>query len=151
MAKLASAPNFSSILDTPADQIERPKPLPAGTYRAIVQGIPRQDVSSKKQTPFVEFTLKLLAADEDVDQEELAAIGGLTDKTIKDTYYLTENSLFRVKDFLASCGVDVDSGASLRQLIEQTPNKEVGVFIAHEPSQDGEAVFARVKKTFAVE
>src|ERR1019366_618493 len=33
-------PPFESIPDPPAADIERPKPLPAGTYDAVVRGLP---------------------------------------------------------------------------------------------------------------
>jgi hypothetical protein len=146
-----SAPSFGALLNTPPSETERPKPLPQGSYTAMVQGLPRMDKSAKKQTEFVEFTLKLLSANEDVDEEELAAMGGLADKTIKDTYYLTDNSLWRLKDFLINCGIDVDNAESYSVALEETPGKQIGVFIKHEASQDGTSVFARVGKTFVVE
>jgi len=150
-AAIAAKPSFASLLDTPGSEIERPKPLPVGTYVCMVQGLPRFDKSSKKQTDFVEFTLKLLEAGEDVDADELKAMGGLIDKTIKDTYYITESALWRLKEFLTNCGLDADDDTSLRELIEEAPGKQVGVVIKHEASQDGTSVFARVAKTIAVE
>lgn len=155
MAKPATAtvskPNFGALLNTPAGEIERPKPLPQGSYVVMVQGLPRFDKSAKKQTEFVEFTLKLLSAAEDVDADELKDLGGLAEKTIKDTYYLTEASLWRLKDFLANCDLDTEGEETLQELIEETPGKQVGIFIKHEASQDGQSVFARVGKTFKVE
>lgn len=156
MAKAAtqakpSTPNFGALLDKPGSEIERPKPLPQGSYVAMVQGLPRFDKSAKKQTEFVEFTLKLVEAGEDVDADELKEMGGLVDKTIKDTYYITEGSLWRLKDFLANCDLDADGDESLRELLEETPGKTIGIFIKHEASQDGTSVFARVGKTFKVE
>lgn len=156
MAKAATAtkpstPNFGALLDKPGSEVERPKPLPQGSYTAMVQGLPRFDKSAKKQTELVEFTLKLLSAGEDVDAAELAELGGLADKTIKDTYYITEGSLWRLKDFLANCDLDAEGDASLRELLEETPGKQIGVFIRHEASQDGQSIFAHVGKTFKVE
>ncbi|MFA6159363.1 MAG: hypothetical protein WC763_07095 [Candidatus Paceibacterota bacterium] len=146
-----NTPNFTSILSRPASETERPKPLPVGSYTALISGLPRFDKSSKKQTDFVEFTLKLLSAHDDVDAEELATMGGVADKTIKDTYYLTETALWRLKDFLANAGLDVDSGNSYNELIEATPGQQIGISIRHEASQDGQSIFARIGKTFAVE
>lgn len=146
-----SRPSFGALLNTSPSETERPKPLPQGSYVAMVQGLPRMDKSRQKQTEFVEFTLKLLSAGEDVDAEELAAMGGLADKTIKDTYYLTDNSLWRLKDFLSNCGIDVDNAESYSTAIEETPSCQVGIFIKHEASQDGQSIFARVGKTFKVE
>src|SRR5712664_4063770 len=113
MAQTAQTPaNFNDILDRPSSDVERPKTLPAGSYTCIVKGLPRHDKSTKKQTPFVEFTLAVQSAGEDVDEEDLKAwmtkpdgsSRALTDATIRATYYTTEDSLYRLKDFLDHCG-----------------------------------------------
>lgn len=149
---MANTPNFGALLDKPSTEIEKPKPWPVGSYTCAVKGLPRFDKSSKKQTEFVEFTLQPLAAGDDVDQEELTAMGGLASgKTIKDTYYITEDALWRLKDFLLHCGIEEEDGVSLRQMIEETPGKQLVVFIKHEPSQDGTSVFARVGNTAVAE
>jgi len=148
---LRPAPNFSSILETTIDSIERPKPLPIGTYTCIIQGQPEYGESQQKKTPFVRFNLAILAAGEDVDQEELDAIGGVTDKVIKDTYYLTPDALWRLQEFLANAGVPKDSTLSLRQAIEEVTNQQLLVVIGHEASQDGKSIFSRVKTTMPIE
>ena len=63
MAKPATqtVPDFGALLDTPASDVERPKPLPQGSYTAVTVGLPRPDKSAKKQTEFLEWTLKILA------------------------------------------------------------------------------------------
>lgn len=153
MAKPATAQrtNLSSILSKAPSEVERPKPYPVGSYVTLVQGMPRFDKSSKKQTEFVEFTLKFLAAGEDVDEADLASMGGIKEKTIKATYYLTETALWRLKEFLEACGIDVDNAESFQAAIEKTPGKQVGIFVTHEAGNDGESIFARVGKPFAVE
>jgi len=144
------AETFTSILDRQSSEIERPKPLPVGTYLCIVKGLPRYDKSSKKQTDFVEFNLEIQSAEEDVDADAIEAFkGGVVGKSVKDTYYLTEEAAFRVKDFLEHCGVE-DEG-TLRSRIEQTPGCQLKVFIKHEPSQDGQTMFARIGKTMAAD
>lgn len=143
-----NATSFESILDTPAAAIERPKPLPAGTYDAIVKGLYEEGQSSQKKTPFVRFTYAFQAAGDDVDEEELAEIGGLTDKTIKDTYYTTPDALFRLTDTLANMGLDTGAdGVTVRQLLSETPNSPIRIVIGHRASEDGQQIFAEVKRT----
>ncbi len=149
MAQTQTPPNFGVLLDKPASDVERPKPLPQGSYHCIVKGLPRFDKSSKKFTEFVEFTLQPTAAGEDVDEEDLEAMGGIANKTIRATYYITEDALWRLKDFLGHCGIEEDG--SLRNMIDQTPNCEVIAFIKHRASEDGQAVFAELAKTAPVE
>ena len=159
MAKQPAEANFTDILDRPASEVERPAPLPAGSYACVIKGMPKHDVSSKKKTPYVEFTLQPQQAMEDVDQEALNAwsqkkdgtVRTLQDTTIRATYYKTEDALWRLKDFLKHCGFDEDSDESLRQMIDGTPGRQVGVFMSHEATQDGEGVFAQLSKTFKLD
>lgn len=149
MAKAAQA-SFESILDTPATEVDRPKPLPAGTYDGVVKGLYEQGESSQKKTPFVRFTYVMQAAGEDVDEEELQAIGGIDGKTIKDTYYTTPEALFRLTDTLERMGIDME-GKTVRQALDETPNASIRIVIGHRASEDGQQIFAEVKRTMKAE
>lgn len=158
MAKAAAAPQFESILDTPAEKIERPKPLPQGSWFTVVTGH-RFDRSSQQQTEFVEFTLKVTAPGDDVDEEELKKFLTAPDGSMKDikeavvrnTYYLTENALYRLKDFCKNCGVDVGKGTTPREWIPETQNAEVGIFVRHKPWQNNEGVSLDIARSFPAE
>lgn len=153
MAKTAKPADFTSILDRAPTEIEKPKPIPTGTYATVLVGVPRQDKSAKKQTPFVEFTHKITSAGEDVDPDELkealsasdGSVRRLQDITMKNTFYLTEGSAWRLKQFLADCGFDVESAdQSLREMIEETAGRAVNIHVIHEPSQSGDSFFAKI-------
>lgn len=148
-----ATPNFSSILDKPIDTVERPPAMPAGPYAGRIKGKPVYDVSSKKKTPYVEFTVMPTEPLDDVDPAELdayvAKVGPITGKPQKLTFYLTDSALFMLKDFLKACGIDVEKG-SVREGIDQVEGLEIGFMINHEPTTDGEGVFARVGRTFAL-
>jgi len=140
-------PNFASILDEAPTEINRPKPLPVGTYVCVVQGQPVYDKSNKKGTPFVEFTLRPIHAEEDVDADDLAAMGGLENKTIKATFYLTEDAVFRLDEFHQHCGIDLDEPASRKVRNDSVVNAQVRAVIKHEMSQDASQTFARLART----
>lgn len=150
MSKQATQQTFESILDTPADEVERPVPMPTGTYDCVVQGLYEEGKSTKKGTPFVKFTYKFVAAGEDVDEEELAEMGGIADKTIKDTYYTTPDALYRLTDALENMGVDLE-GKSVRQALSETPNADIRIVVGHRSSEDGTQIFAEVKRTMKAE
>jgi hypothetical protein len=149
---------FESILDTPADEVERPKPLPTGTYDVIVSGLPEHGASSQKKTPFVKFTYVLQAAGEDVDEDELVTlltkkdgtVEPLTTKSIKDTYYTTPDSLFRLTDVIENMGIEQE-GKTIRQCLDETPNASLRILVGHRASEDGTQVFAEVKRTMKAE
>jgi hypothetical protein len=145
-------PNFADILDQPAADVKPPPLLPAGTYHTVIAGLPEAGKSSQKQTDFFKFTHRIVAALDDVDADELAEAfpEGVQGKTIDNTLYLTEKSLFMLTDMLKNCGIDFSDGKSVRAAIDETPNAEVGVVIKHEPSQDGQRIFARVARTVAL-
>lgn len=162
MAKSAtvSRPNFSSILDTPVSSAERPKPMPVGQYIWIVQGQPKFDKSSKKQTEYVEFTLKASEALDTVDPDALdewltkkdGTKSRLQDATKTLTFYLTEGAKYRLMDFLIHCGVaNEDSEESFKQLIPETAGCQIIGTIRHEPFQSGDGIRAVIGSTAPVE
>lgn len=150
------APNIAALLDRAPADVERPKPLPAGGYHTIVKGLPEQGKSSKKQTEFRKFWLQPTSAMEDVDEEALAewmkrpdgTSRTLADARIDATFYITEGSLFMLKDFLEHCGAE---GDTLRSQMDSVVNAEVIAYIKHEPSQDGQSVRAVLGRTAPVE
>lgn len=144
-------PNFGSILDSNPEETKAPALLPVGTYLTVIQGLPRQDKSTLKKTEFLEFSHKILSAMDDVDTDQLAEIGPIVDlKPVKNTFYLTEDAMFMLKDFLTlSCKIEMQD--TYRPMIEQTPGMQVLIKIKHTPSQDGTRMYANVASTAPVE
>lgn len=143
-------PNFGSVLDKPASEIERPKPLPQGSYVTVISGLPRFDKSSKKQTEFAEFTHKVLSAGEDVDQDDLKAHGDYQGREIKNTFYLTEASAYRLKEFLIN-DLGIEEQESLRPMLDEVAGRQCIVHIKHTASDDGKSVYANIASTAPVE
>lgn len=156
---MSNSPNFGSILDKPSTDVEKPKPLPAGSYICVVKGLPKQDKSSKKGTEYVEFTLTPLQAGEDVDEEALTnwaskadgSTRSLSDTSLRCTFYLTEDSIYRLKGFLVDDLEIEEEDKSLRQMIDETPGRQVLAHVKHTASEDGTTVYANVAKTAPVE
>jgi hypothetical protein len=136
--------------------------MPIGTYDCIVKGMYEEGFSSQKKTPFIRFTYALQSAGEDVNEDELQAV--LTDKdgvvhplgekSIKDTYYTTPDALFRITDVLVNMGVidpAADEGKTIRQALSETPNASIRIYISHRNSEDGQQIFAEVKRTMKAE
>jgi hypothetical protein len=148
---------FQDILNKPASSIESPKPLPVGTYLWLVEGQPRFDKSSKKQTPFVEFTCRCLQPQGDVDTQALAELPSAIGSSKKMTFYLTEDAAFMLmnKDgngFLNHLGISADQ--PLGQAISQAPGNQFLGTIRHRSNtndQTGEVrIFAEIGQTAKV-
>jgi hypothetical protein len=150
--------SFEDILNKPVTEIDRPKPLPVGEYLWTIQGMPRYDKSKEKQTPYYEFKCKCVEALDSVDEDALAewakkADGSarkLSDFETRLTFYVTEDSLYRLQEFLVHCGAAED-GISTKQALDNTPNCQFIGSIKHATSNDGTAVYANISKTAPVE
>lgn len=141
--------NFAALLSKPVESAEKPPLLPMGTYLGMIQGH-RFDESRDKKTPFVEFEVKLLAAEADVDQAALAEIKDLSKRTQRVTFYLTDDSLFRLREFLENHVKLNCKGRGFGEVIPETTNQQIKVHIKHVPSKTnvGE-VYANVDQTAA--
>lgn len=148
-----SGPQFSSLLDEEPTEVNRPKPLPVGSYVCTV-GMPRYDKSTKKKTDFVEFPLQLVATYDDVDAEALTeALNGkpITEKSMRVTYYLTEDAVYRLDEFHEHCGINITEPGKRKARNEDCVNRQVGIMVKHTSSDDGESIYANVAKTFPVD
>lgn len=147
---MALAPNFASILDESPTEVSAPQPAPQGTYVFVV-GNPRYDKSSVKGTDFVEFPVRAIAAESDVDEAELEEAGGLDAINLRATFYLTEDAVYRLDEFHSHCGIDLEDGTSRRSRNDAVVNAEVRGFVKHEPSKDGTRIFARFNRSLPME
>jgi hypothetical protein len=147
---MATAPNFASILDESPTEVSAPQPAPQGTYVFVVSN-PRYDKSTKKGTDFVEFPVRAIAAESDVDEAELEEAGGLDAINLRATFYLTEDAVYRLDEFHSHCGIDLEDGTSRRSRNDAVVNAEVRGFVKHEPSQDGTRIFARFNRSLPME
>jgi len=145
-----ATPNFSSILDESPDEVSAPVPLPQGTYLCIV-GMGTYGKSPKKGTDFVEFPLRPILAEDDVDKDELNEAGGLEGKVIKAIFYITPDAVFLLDHFHAHCGIDLTEDSSRKVRNDEVMNAEVRAFVKHEPSQDGTRIFARFNRSLPAE
>lgn len=152
-------PNFQSLLDETPDHVERPKALPVGTYIWIV-GQPTYGKSSKKGTPFVEFQLRCIGATDDVDTKALEDMGGFNGKTLRATYYTTEDAIYRLDEFHEHCGLNLEEPASRRMRNDLVVNSQVLGYVRHREQEitDDERragvepqVFAELSRTAPVE
>jgi hypothetical protein len=154
-----ASPDFTSVLDTPSTEVSRPRPLPQGTFAWQIKGLPRIDKSTKKGTEFSEYVCQALEACEDVDPDELKlsltkASGDvipLKDRTQRITFYHTEDALWRLKKFFDDLQIpeedDEGNVRSLRQRMQDVPGKIFYGHIKHQPSDDGETMYANIDKT----
>jgi hypothetical protein len=140
-------PDFQDILNTPAKDIERPKPYPVGSYIALVEGLPSFDKVGENQTPCADFTLRFLSADDDVDKLQLQEAGGISGKQIRHRLFITPDAKWRLKKFLVDDLVIEEGDKTLTQLINEAPGRQVKIVIRHRPAKDGSVVYSEIAQT----
>lgn len=175
-----AGPSFSPILDRKPGDIEKPRNLVIGSYIFITKGLPRFD-KAKTGTEFSEFMCipqgPVPAPDGegnlDVDQEALDEVltrkngekAAIQSKPQRLTFYHTEDAIWRLEAFLRDLGFDIptddekkemteeqlDALPSLRQMINESPNRRFGGYISHKPSDDGTQMYANITKTFRLD
>lgn len=138
--------DFNKILTKQASAIEKPKPLPIGTYLCNNPQLPKFVGVGKNETPCAEFGLVVLSAGEDVDTDDLATFGKYQGKSIRHRIFLTEATEFRAKEeLIEKFGIE-EGDKTLGQLFNETINKQVYVKIKHRPSDDGTEMYSEVEE-----
>ncbi len=144
------AVDFSKILQKQAEEIEKPKPMPIGSYICTNPKLPDFKGVGKNETPCAEFGLVVIAPSDDVDPEDLRAYGDIKGKTIRHRMFLTEGTEYRTKEELVNAFGVEEAGKNLGQMFNETINKQVLVTVKHRPSEDGTDIFMEVEKLSAV-
>jgi hypothetical protein len=143
------AVDFSKILQKQAAEIEKPIPLPVGTYLCNNPALPKFIELGQNKTPCAEFGLVALQPGDDVDAAQLAAVPNWKGKSIRHRMFLTEDSAFRTKEELVNVFGLEEGDKTLGQLFNETVSKQVWVTIKHRPSDDGTQMYVEVEKLAA--
>ena len=133
--------DLSTLLGQEVEKAERPKPLPVGTYRMLI-GSHKFGESSKKKTPFVEFSLTFVEPQADVNTEQLAAVEEqkpLGERELQATFYLTDSARYRLREFMEELGLEIGGGRTFQDVIPETRGHMVDVYIKHSFSDEGNA------------
>ena len=152
MARNPSAvPQFSSIMEEAPTEVIRPKPLPEGTYLCVVKEYER-GASAKKNTPYTRFILEVVSAMDDVDQEALAAAGGIEKKTLRVDFWETADAIYRLDEFHEACGIDLSVAMARKHRNDECVNAQILAYAEQEIDEDDpERIYVNVTSTAAVE
>jgi len=147
-------PNFAEILKgAKLGEIEKPKPLPIGSYQAMIKTIEYGETMGDKKTPYVRFNVETVQHMDDVNEVDIENAGGaekLRGKKLRVDFFLTPDAMYRLQDFVIEhVGLDSLKGVDLDQAIPQLVNNLVGIKVKHRPDKnDPEMLYAEVERTF---
>ena len=126
--------NFADALDVDVNSVEKPKSLPQGTYVWTVTKVPSITQNKSQEWDVVEFLVRVVSAESDVDPDDLDAFGSVTgvtnrvafmSPTAPDKKHDREKTIYRIKQFLTEVlKVDAGEGATIKQLMAACPNHQ---------------------------
>jgi hypothetical protein len=146
-----AAPHFASIMDEAPTEVNRPKPMPPGSYVCVVKDYER-DKSKRNQTPFTRFQLTPIAALDDVDPQSLQEAGGLDGKALRIDFWETPDAIFRLDEFHAHCGLDLSEPLARKFRNDEIKNAQVIAYVEHRiDPNDSTRIYTDVKSTAPVE
>lgn len=114
--------DFSKLLSKPMDSVEKPKPLPAGTFLGVISKYEFGE-SKDKKTPYVRFFLNLTGPGPDIEASSVEGID-FSKKQLRRDYFLTDDAMYRLKDLLQSVGIPT-AGRTFDESIPDTLNCQV--------------------------
>ena len=147
--------NFESLLDTNMDDVERPIPVPQGSYLASVKGYEATTSKDGNTGGFI-FTLTLISPFEDtVDQDELDDYGDISEREPTMRWYVWQGKdeksvAYPFKRFLDSVlNVPVD-GRTLSESMADSVGQQCLITVIHKMNQENEP-FAVIDAVATVE
>ena len=152
--------DFNEALNLKADDIKQPPKLPVGTYTALVAKVPEISLSEDQRFKFVDFQLRLVKAEQDVDEDELRQYGGLNGRTIRHRFLFNtgespeedasaKRSLYYLKQFLID-HLQVDK-AEMKLMLDDSVNRQCLVSIGRRPDKNNmEIQYEDIKRTAPV-
>lgn len=152
--------NFADQLNTNIGDIERPPLLPTGTYRWMVEKVPSFDTIANGDFDVVDFQLRCLGNEDDVDEEALREFGNVTNARMRHRFLFNKNdealfkrTLFNLKRFLNEhLRVDASEDAPLKEALNASVNMTCKGLIRWRPDKnDPEVQYAEIASTAADE
>lgn len=148
--------DFMDSLNTKVEDIKRPPLLPVGTYRAVVTKTPEITKSEDGRYTFVDFTLRIVAAEEDVSASELEEFGPLTNIVRRHRFmFHNEEQLFfkrteyNMKRFMIEhLQIPYSSDTTTKELLGAAVNYQCLVSIGRRADKnDKEVIYEDIKGT----
>lgn len=149
--------DFASALDTKASDVEKPPVQPQGTYIWMVSKVPTLSTSKSGEWSIVEFPIRAVSAEDDVDPEELEDFGSLNGAMNRISFMAPtadtpeaeadrEKTLYKIKKFCQNVlRVDTEDDASIREMLDASVNCQFMAQAVWRPSDDGEETYIDVK------
>lgn len=126
--------NFTDALDTRASDVEKPPVLPQGTYVWTVSKVPTISTSASGDWDIIEFPIRAVSAEGDVDPDDLEAFGSLSSAMNRISFMAPtapekstdrDRTLYRLKMFLLNTlRVDASDNPTMKEMLAMSVNHQ---------------------------
>jgi len=134
--------DFSKLLDKPAGEAKKPPVLPEGIYGVVIKGYSIDD-KNKNKTPYVRFSVGYTEGPEGVELDGI----DLSKRQGRSDFYLTEDALYRLDEFIKSAGVEV-KGKSYREIFPELTGTQAKAEVTHFTRQDTGELGDQIRRLF---
>jgi hypothetical protein len=155
--------DFTQALDVKVAEIERPPLPPVGHYIFKVSKPAVFGDVGNGRFDTVDFVLQGVEATDDVDQDDLASVGGPTAINLRHRFMFNKGddeeskananrTLFNLRTFLEKhLGMDIE-GITLKEAIDQAVGQQCMANVQLRPDRDNpEIVYAEIGRTAPIE
>jgi hypothetical protein len=129
-------PDFSNMLRKPAGEAKRPKALPVGDYKGVVKSYELGD-NNKNKTPYVRLGLVLTDWPETFTSADIPEDVELSKRQLRKDLFTTEDSLWRLDEFIKSCGI-VPDGRVYEEVLPELIGQPIVIDVRTYINQAGE-------------
>ena len=130
-------PDFGTLLRKPAGQAPKPVALESGNYPGRVKSFEPGN-QNKNKTPYIRFHVAITDWPEGAEPQtnDKGEVLDLSKRQFRRDFYLTDDSLSRLDDFLSSLGIEL-TDRSYEECLPETLGQEVLVEITQYMREDG--------------
>ena len=140
-------------------EVEAPTLLPIGTFTWEVAG--QYEAQETDAWDILQIPVKCIEAHEDVDEEELAEFGSVSNQRNRVGFFFPkdetdkngeERTLFAIKQFIEACGLPEEKGESLDEGLGRTMGCQFAAPITHrQDKNDPDRVNVNIGKPVALD
>jgi len=116
-------PDFSQLLGKTAGQAKRPEPLPIGDYPGVVSRYELGD-NNRNKTPYLRLFVTLTGWPSNFTQSDIKPDIDLSKRQMRRDIFTTPDSLWRLDQFIESCGIE-PNGRSYEQVLPELVGQPV--------------------------
>ena len=140
--------DFTNVLNKKVEEVEKPKPKPAGTYLAAINGQAQQLTRTVQgnERLILSFSLKLLVPQADVDSSDFADAGDIVSWPSRnhDIWIDSPEGEWQLRRFLTEVLKIEPGDKSFGEMIAEAPGLQLHAKIRHRPytDRDGQPAIA---------